>query len=157
MGIYIEIERVYSFGNGRSDKYTLICNGNLTRNRIISLKPITQYKEKVNGKSINHCTSTEVYSAPFSANTNIIVRVRHQENIWLQMIQIDIYNWRFSVQPYKKESAPLPNELAYYLLSSFGIKRGKDARSLSSLASSNLHRHVEFEQLEGLDNEDYYD
>lgn len=136
MGIYVEIEGVYSVGNGRSDKYTLFCNGSVKMNRYILLKPI----EKDN--TINHFGSTEVYSIPFSAKTNIVVRIQHQENTWMQIIQIDIFNWRFSVLPYNASSKSLPNELAHILLSSFGIKRGDDRRSLALLAAHYCQRDV---------------
>lgn len=127
-----------SDGSGKSRKYSLICNGELAEDRTILLKRVP-IRIGYNNSSSVKCASPAVISIPLSIFTDIIVKVKYGQRIWHQSIQVDLKKWHFTVQPYYKDSEPIPGELAQIILSSFGIRTGNQAKSLATLGKHPHH------------------
>lgn len=138
MNVFVKLKRILSEERLAGRKYELICIGNLTDPNEIILNPMCSFFESVNSQTtVNRTPSSIVFSFPLCVKTNIMIKIRKNQNTWFASIRIDLEKWHFSIQPLYENSNPIPTEIASLLLASFGIrKKGKQPMSFAALASS---------------------
>jgi len=140
MAVVVEIENIYSLGRLAGKDYSLVCRGAPVKQNQILLKAKYQfYGSLISNSSYDWRPVTyDIGLTPLSVRTSILVNVNLETATWNVRMNIDLIKWNFSITNLEKNSHSLPEDLAYLLFASFGIRKKLEAMSFATISSMDV-------------------
>lgn len=152
VSVFVKIIKIIAKGSLAGKDMSLVCKGTRIEGaNIWMIKSKFHFHDALISHSPFDPHHSEAFRlSPLHVETTIIIEVKADSNKWRAAITIDLNKWVFFVGPYLDDARSFPQEIAYMLLASFGLKNSRCELSFATLATmknsyeryinSHLHR-----------------